>query len=66
MADQAAPQGGTTRILSFALNLVIWSRAKYVTPLPGSGAFWAGGRKKIAWSLIDLIDVVVDHHSHDG
>jgi hypothetical protein len=24
------------------------------------------GGKKNAWSLIDLIDVVVDHHSHDG
>jgi len=24
------------------------------------------GGKKTAWSLIDVIDVVVDHHSHDG
>jgi ribosomal silencing factor RsfS len=24
------------------------------------------GGKKNAWSLIDVIDVVVDHHSHDG
>jgi hypothetical protein len=24
------------------------------------------GGKKNAWLLIDVIDVVVDHHSHDG
>jgi len=31
-----------------------------------SGSVGGDGGKKNAWSLIDLIDLVVDHHSHDG
>ena len=32
----------------------------------GPSRLVATAGKKNAWSLIDVIDVVVDHHSHDG
>ena len=41
-------------------------RAMVAGLLAAAFSIGGDGGKKNAWSLIDLIDVVVDHHSHDG